>query len=118
MPVQKTVIFLGDGMADEPVPELGGETPLQHAKTPAMDFSPESSKSWMIRAVCIEILFAISFISSMSLEVKLKFCSLVFILALLELLLSCWPNNSRYSNPGKNRKAMRKKIVTILSNVI
>lgn len=32
-----TIVFLGDGMADEPVPELGGQTPLQHARTPAMD---------------------------------------------------------------------------------
>ncbi|MDI6775456.1 MAG: cofactor-independent phosphoglycerate mutase [Verrucomicrobiota bacterium] len=34
---QKTIVFLGDGMADEPVPELGGLTPLQYARTPAMD---------------------------------------------------------------------------------
>ena len=34
---RKTIIFLGDGMADEPVPELGGRTPLQAARTPAMD---------------------------------------------------------------------------------
>lgn len=33
----KTIIFLGDGMADEPVAALGGKTPLQHALTPAMD---------------------------------------------------------------------------------
>lgn len=33
----KTIIFLGDGMADEPVDELSGRTPLQHARTPAMD---------------------------------------------------------------------------------
>ncbi len=33
----KTVVFLGDGMADEPIPELGGRTPLQVAKTPGMD---------------------------------------------------------------------------------
>ncbi len=33
----KTVIFLGDGMADEPIAELGGKTPLQFANTPAMD---------------------------------------------------------------------------------
>jgi 2,3-bisphosphoglycerate-independent phosphoglycerate mutase len=33
----KTIIFLGDGMADEPVPELDGKTPLQYANTPAMD---------------------------------------------------------------------------------
>lgn len=32
-----TVVFLGDGMADEPVAALGGKTPLQHAHTPAMD---------------------------------------------------------------------------------
>ena len=33
----KAVIFLGDGMADEPLPELGGKTPLEAAETPAMD---------------------------------------------------------------------------------
>ena len=33
----KTIIFLADGMADEPVPELGDRTPLQQARTPAMD---------------------------------------------------------------------------------
>jgi len=37
MSANKTIIFLGDGMADEPVPELGGKTPLQYASTPAMD---------------------------------------------------------------------------------
>ena len=34
---RKTIIFLGDGMADEPVAELGGRTPLQAARTPGMD---------------------------------------------------------------------------------
>jgi 2,3-bisphosphoglycerate-independent phosphoglycerate mutase len=34
---QKTVVFLGDGMADEPLPHLGNRTPLQYANTPAMD---------------------------------------------------------------------------------
>jgi len=33
----KTIIFLGDGMADEPVASLGGRTPLQVAHTPGMD---------------------------------------------------------------------------------
>ena len=33
----KYVVFLGDGMADFPVPDLGNLTPLQAAKTPAMD---------------------------------------------------------------------------------
>lgn len=33
----KYVVLLGDGMADEPVAELGGKTPLQYAHTPYMD---------------------------------------------------------------------------------
>jgi len=33
----KYVLIIGDGMADEPVPELGGKTPLQYADIPAMD---------------------------------------------------------------------------------
>jgi 2,3-bisphosphoglycerate-independent phosphoglycerate mutase len=33
----KYVIFLGDGMADYPCPELDGKTPLMVAKKPAMD---------------------------------------------------------------------------------
>ncbi len=32
-----TLVFLGDGMADEPVETLDGKTPLQVAHTPAMD---------------------------------------------------------------------------------
>jgi 2,3-bisphosphoglycerate-independent phosphoglycerate mutase len=33
----KYVIIVGDGMSDESIPELGGRTPLQAAKTPHMD---------------------------------------------------------------------------------
>lgn len=33
----KYVVVLGDGMADEPIEQLGGKTPLQAAKTPVMD---------------------------------------------------------------------------------
>jgi 2,3-bisphosphoglycerate-independent phosphoglycerate mutase len=33
----KTIIIIGDGMADYPVPELDGKTPLMVAKKPAMD---------------------------------------------------------------------------------
>ncbi|MDY5954102.1 MAG: phosphoglycerate mutase, partial [Kiritimatiellia bacterium] len=35
--MKPVVIFLGDGMADEPSELLGGRTPLQVAKTPNMD---------------------------------------------------------------------------------
>jgi 2,3-bisphosphoglycerate-independent phosphoglycerate mutase len=34
----KTIIILGDGMADEPIEALGYKTPLQFAATPCMDF--------------------------------------------------------------------------------
>ncbi len=33
----KHIIILGDGMADEPLEQLGGKTPLQYADTPYMD---------------------------------------------------------------------------------
>jgi len=33
----KAVVFLGDGMADEPIERLGGKTPLEVARTPNMD---------------------------------------------------------------------------------
>lgn len=33
----KYLILLGDGMSDEPIPELGGKTPLEVAATPNMD---------------------------------------------------------------------------------
>lgn len=34
----KHIILLGDGMADEPIEELGSQTPLQYAHTPHMDW--------------------------------------------------------------------------------
>ena len=34
---KKYVVVLGDGMADEPLQELGGKTPLGYARTPNMD---------------------------------------------------------------------------------
>ncbi len=33
----KYVVVLGDGMADRPIEELGGKTPLEYAKTPNID---------------------------------------------------------------------------------
>jgi 2,3-bisphosphoglycerate-independent phosphoglycerate mutase len=33
----KYVVIIGDGMADRPVEDLGGKTPLQNASTPTMD---------------------------------------------------------------------------------
>lgn len=42
---RKTIIILGDGMADEPVESLGGLTPLQAARTPAMDAIARAGQS-------------------------------------------------------------------------
>lgn len=33
----KYIVILGDGMADEPLEQLGGKTPLEYAATPTMD---------------------------------------------------------------------------------
>jgi 2,3-bisphosphoglycerate-independent phosphoglycerate mutase len=35
--MNKTILILTDGMADDPLPELGGRTPVEFAKTPHMD---------------------------------------------------------------------------------
>lgn len=35
--MSKSILFLADGMADEPIEELGGKTPLEAARTPNMD---------------------------------------------------------------------------------
>ncbi|MDA8162038.1 MAG: cofactor-independent phosphoglycerate mutase [Desulfobacteraceae bacterium] len=37
LPVEKYVILVGDGMGDYPIDELDGKTPLEAARTPAMD---------------------------------------------------------------------------------
>ena len=41
----KTVLFLGDGMADEPIESLGGKTPLEAANTPWMDKIAKDGRS-------------------------------------------------------------------------
>ena len=39
----KYIVVLGDGMADEPIAEIGNKTPLEYAKTPNMDcLAPKS----------------------------------------------------------------------------
>lgn len=41
----QTVVFLCDGMADEPVASLGKKTPLQKANTPSMDWIAKHGRS-------------------------------------------------------------------------
>ena len=40
----KYIVILGDGMADEPLKELDGKTPLEYAATPAMDTLAEKGE--------------------------------------------------------------------------
>jgi 2,3-bisphosphoglycerate-independent phosphoglycerate mutase len=47
----KYVVILGDGMADEPLQELGGKTPLEYARTPAMDRIAREGASGLLRTV-------------------------------------------------------------------
>lgn len=44
----KHIIILGDGMADEPIAEIGNKTPLQAAKTPYMDLLAAQGRSGML----------------------------------------------------------------------
>ena len=43
----KYIVMLGDGMADEPIEELGGKTPLEVAKTETMDALAKKSEIGM-----------------------------------------------------------------------
>ena len=47
----KAVLLLGDGMADEPVPELGGRTPLEYAETPNMDRVAREGRTGLVATV-------------------------------------------------------------------
>jgi len=47
----KYIILVGDGMADYPVEELNGKTPLQAARTPHMDGLLESGRVGLVRTI-------------------------------------------------------------------
>ena len=47
----KYVILIGDGMADYPMEELGGRTPLAAAKTPNMDFLATQGELGLARTI-------------------------------------------------------------------
>ena len=47
----KYIIVLGDGMADEPIPALGGKTPLECANTPAMDLLSKKGELGMVHTI-------------------------------------------------------------------
>ena len=47
----KAVVVLGDGMADYPIPELCGKTPLMAASTPAMDWIAKNGRNGLFRTI-------------------------------------------------------------------
>ena len=47
----KYVIVLGDGMADQPIGELGDKTPLEYAKTPVLDELSAVSEIGMVHTI-------------------------------------------------------------------
>ena len=47
----KYVIFLGDGMADYPIPELDGKTPLRVANKPGMDWIAREGRTGLFRTI-------------------------------------------------------------------
>jgi len=47
----KYMVILGDGMADEPLVQLGGKTPLEYAKTPNMDRMAQNGACGMLRTI-------------------------------------------------------------------
>lgn len=47
----KYVILLGDGIADERIPELGGRTPLQAARKPHMDMMAKCGRLGLVKTI-------------------------------------------------------------------
>ena len=47
----KYIVILGDGMADHPLPELGGLTPLEKAHKPNMDFIAKNGRFGLVKTV-------------------------------------------------------------------
>ena len=52
----KYVIFLGDGMADEPVAEIGGRTPLQAARKPNIDRIAREGRCGLLHTITDPVL--------------------------------------------------------------
>lgn len=47
----KYIVVLGDGMADEPIAEIGGKTPLAYARTEMMDALAPKSEIGMVQTI-------------------------------------------------------------------
>ncbi len=47
----KYIVVLGDGMADYPIDEIGGKTPLEYANTPMMDLMAENAEIGQVHTI-------------------------------------------------------------------
>jgi len=47
----KFIVIIGDGMADQPIPKLGGKTILEAAKKPNMDFLAKHGRMGLAQTV-------------------------------------------------------------------
>lgn len=47
----KYIVVLGDGMADDPIEEINGMTPLEYAKTPVMDEMSQVSEVGLVHTI-------------------------------------------------------------------
>lgn len=47
----KYIVVLGDGMADEPIEELGGKTPIEYADTPTLDALSKKSEIGLVHTI-------------------------------------------------------------------
>lgn len=47
----KYIVCLGDGMADEPIEEIGGKTPLEYAKTDTMDILSKKAEIGLVHTI-------------------------------------------------------------------
>jgi len=52
----KYIVFLGDGMADYPVPELDGKTPLMVARKPGIDWIAQHGRTGLFQTIGPEML--------------------------------------------------------------
>ena len=52
----KYVIFLGDGMADCPIAELGGKTPLMVARKPGMDWIAREGRTGLFQTIAPDMM--------------------------------------------------------------
>src|SRR5471030_2620167 len=49
--MMKYIVLVHDGLADEPLKELGGKTPMEEADTPNMDYLAQHGFSGLVKTI-------------------------------------------------------------------